>query len=126
MKEWLHTMLSTDKSFGDIIICYLIFGIAFYWATRLCWFLLYAACIQTLKFYRGVYEKKDNVNSNTLAKLYNIEYNIEDIYERFSIAKIGSNIKEKLTDKGRLKYKLITKLFLGALAIVAAFFFVFF
>ncbi len=125
VKEWINGLLSADQSWDSRIIGYLIVGAAVFLAIGISWFLLFLIATSIIKSLQWVLTKTKNPNSIILEKFRHIEYFIEENYSKFNIFKIGTNIKERLSEKGILKYNLAKGMLWGTIAVIIAFWVVF-
>lgn len=121
MKEWLHSQLSSDQSFDDQVIGYIIVGTLFLIAIGIGWFLLFLISKYFLKFCQWIYTTTCGSNSDIEGRFYNIAYFLDETYDKFNIFKLKSNIKGRLSEQGKLKFNLAFGVFWGVVAVIVTF-----
>jgi hypothetical protein len=125
MKEWLHRQLSSDQTLGDQVIGYIIVGTVFFIAIGIGWFLLFLISNYFLKFCQWIYKTAGGSNALIEGRISNIEDFLVDTYDKYNVFKLKSNINERLSEQGKLKFTLAFRVFWGVVAVIVAFAFVF-
>jgi hypothetical protein len=121
MKEWLLRNLSSDQTFGEQFIGYIIVGTVFYIAIGISWWLLFLIANFFLKAWQWVNKKLGSYDYDVAEKFYNIEYYLDHIYDKFNVFKLKSRFKERFSERRKLKFTLALGLFWGVVAVSAAF-----
>jgi hypothetical protein len=125
MKEWFNRQLSGDQGFGDLVIGCVVVCAVFFISIGVAWFFLFAIVKSTLNFCKWLYKRRENQNETILDRFWRFDYFIDETYHKFNVFELKSNIKERLSPKGLLKFTLFFGVFWGIVAMIVAFVFVY-
>jgi hypothetical protein len=125
MREWLHRQISSDQTFVDKVLGYLIVGFVFFLFIGISWFILFLIVKYFLKLCKWIYNTVGGSNSDIEGRFFDFDYFLDNFYDKYNIFKLMSNINDRLSEQGKLKFTLTLGVFWGVVALLVAFWFVY-